>query len=144
MLGEQQLLLGIELGRKFLQFLSEHTLLEELFPQPNRHGQAKGGKPLRREAQVGLEQPLKLDQRLLVKHHCIEIADLAAAMVCAVGDGMPGKVRIVLFAREALFLGRGSYLAVDDNGSRTVVIERRDAQNTHLDRPRSRSKTAYR
>ena len=41
-LGEQQLLLGVELGRELLQLLGEQTLLEQLLAQPDGHGHAEG------------------------------------------------------------------------------------------------------
>jgi hypothetical protein len=38
---------------------------------------------------------------------------------------------VVLYAREALFLRRSHYLAVDHQTGSRVVIERRDAKNAY-------------
>ena len=49
-----------------------------------------------------------------------------------------GKARVVLLAREALFLRGGDDLAVLDQGRGAVVVEGGDAQDAHAaQRPRT-------
>jgi hypothetical protein len=50
-----------------------------------------GPEALRRARDVGFEQPLEFDQRLLVKAHVIDPIDADAALAQAVVDGATGN-----------------------------------------------------
>ena len=86
-------------------------------------------KPARRERQVGLEQALELEERLVVERHVVEI--FGANRACAGSSARHcRKARVVLAAREALLLRRADD-APSRTSSRRVVIERGDAEDLH-------------
>ena len=111
------------------QVLLQQALLHQLLFQPHRHGRHKGAEPARRKRQIGLQQPLKFDQRLLIKHDCAEVRQSDAPLAQTVANRLGGKPRIVLLARKPLFLGRRQDLPVSDQAGRAIVIESRDAQD---------------
>ena len=76
-----------------------------------------------REAVVGLQQPFELEIGLIVEGHRGEVAQLQPRLRHDIGQGVGRKVRVVLLAGEALFLGRGDDLAVHQDGRGAVVIE---------------------
>ena len=92
----------------------------------------KDENPRGAKRQIGLEQPLEFQERLVVEDHAVELRQPAACLGETIGDGAAGKARIVLLPGEALFLGGGNDAPVDHDGSGAVVIERRDAEDTHL------------
>jgi hypothetical protein len=126
MLGEQQTLRPVDVAVQILgDLLREEILLEQLLLEPDRQRLAERGESARRECQVGLEQALELEERLVVEGDVVEIGGLDACLLAAIAHGIRRKIRIVLAPREAFFLGRRDDLAVDDESSRGVVIEGR-------------------
>ena len=101
----------------------------QLLAQPQRHRLEERPKPLRRVGEVGLEQALELQERLVVEADVVQLLGGHARLAQAVGDGLGGEVVVVLLAGEALFLRRGDDRAVDQQGRGGVVVERRDPQN---------------
>ena len=84
----------------------------------------------RREGEVGLEEPLELEERLVVEGDGVERRRRSSpasgrqyATACAREAG------VVLLAREALLLRGGDDLAVDDEAGGRVVVEGRDAED---------------
>ena len=74
MLGKQQLPAApCPCSRRALPVPFQGGLQIELFLQPDRHGRDKGAEAPRRIGQVGLQQPLELDQRLVVEDDLIDI-----------------------------------------------------------------------
>src|SRR5215475_49055 len=99
-------------------------LLEPRFLlQPHRHRHAEALEPVRRVCEIGLEQPIKLPEGLLVKDDVVEIIRSEPGFFHAVLDGVRGESRVVLLAGEALLLRRCHDLAVDDEGRGAVVVE---------------------
>ena len=129
--GESKLRGPIGFRREFLQVRLEQVLLEQLLADPQRQGHAERGKSGRREHQIRFEQAFEFQERLVVKHHRVQLGGVQSACFQAIADGMRGETRVVLFAAEALFLGRGHDLAIHHQRGRAVVIERRDTQNFH-------------
>ena len=133
-LGKQQLGRPVMAGLDARELPGEAVLLEQLLLDPQRHRHLEGAKAARRERHVGLEQPLELQERLVVEGDVVELGSFEVAL--RPGSSSPrwsGKRGVVLPAREALLLRRRHDLAVDDEGGRTVMIERRDAENAHGD-----------
>ncbi len=128
MLGEQQAaldLFGVEavgLGQ-LLELLAQQALLEQLLLEPHRHRHAERGEALGRERQIGLEQALELEERLVVERDVIDFVEADAGLAQAVRDRAAGKAGIMLLAAEALLLRRGDDLAVLDQRRCAVVIE---------------------
>src|SRR5262249_42971693 len=94
-----------------------------------RHGREERPHAARGDPQVLLDEPLELEQRLVVEADIVDVADADAALAQAVGDGMVGEPGVVLLASEALLLRRGDDVAVAREAGRRVVVERRDAEN---------------
>ena len=63
-----------------------------------------------REREIGLEQPLELEERLVVERDMVDLAERDAALRQAIGERVMRETRIVLLAREALLLGGGDDL----------------------------------
>ena len=70
-LAEQQLC-RIEAGIDFSQLAVQQMALEQLFAQPDRHSHEELAKATRRHRHIGLEQPLELEEGLLVENHRIK------------------------------------------------------------------------
>ena len=85
--------------------------------------------PLRGERQVGLQQALELDQRLVVEADVAEIAESDPAFAQAVAHRVDRESRIVLLPGEALLLGRRDDLAVAHEACRAVMVEGGDAED---------------
>ena len=78
MFAEQQARLPVEVGLPLLHLVAQQRLLEQLLLQPQRHGHAERREPARRIGEIGLEQPLELQERLVVEGHIIDIGHLDA------------------------------------------------------------------
>src|SRR5207245_11763569 len=69
----------IRMGRRvensalLAQRLADLTVDEELVLDPQRAGHAELGEPPGSDAQVGLKDPLELEQRLVVETHVVEL-----------------------------------------------------------------------
>lgn len=98
--------------------------LEELVLDPQRHGHAERGEALRRGREVGFEQALELQKRLVVEDDFVDTAEIAAGRVQAIVDRIFREGGVMLLAREAFFLRSRNDAAVLDEGGRTVVIKR--------------------
>jgi hypothetical protein len=74
------------------QFPDKHALLEQLFAEPERHGFDERCKPARRESKVGFQQPLELEERLVVKHDVVDIAQPGAGRFQAIVNRLMQKL----------------------------------------------------
>ena len=133
-LGEQKLVLPVELGRQLLQVLADDVLLKQFFADPHRDRHRERAKTTRRKRDIGLQQPLEFEKRFFVEHHVIDVVERDAALLQAIGDGVNGKAGVLLPARKALLLRRRHDAAVHEKRGSAVVIERRDAENAHARR----------
>ena len=61
----------------------------------------------------------------------VDVVEIDLACLQTVADGMGRKARIVLLAGEALLLSRRDDVAILDKGSRAVMIEGGDAEQSH-------------
>src|SRR5262249_55259651 len=77
---------------------------QQFFLQPHRHGGKKGLQAARRKPNVGFEEPLEFDQRLVIKHNVLKILDSDPSLIQTVLDGTMRKSWIMLLSREPLFL----------------------------------------
>ena len=101
----------------------------QLLREPLRHCVHERPEAARRVGQVGLEQALELQERLVVEPHIVEVRRLDARLGETAGDGVGREPGIVLRAREALLLRRRDDTAIDEECRRRVVIERGDAED---------------
>src|SRR5687768_14339879 len=86
MLREEQLSTHVRASVDRRKFFEQKTLLEELFPQPHRHREPKGGETARRETKIRLEQPLEFEKRLVVESDMVDIGETDLTLAEAVGD----------------------------------------------------------
>jgi hypothetical protein len=122
-LGEQRL------AREAVQLIQDQLSREQLLAQPHRHGGDELSQPLRRDAEILLEEPLELEQRLVVEGDVVELLEREAPLGETVGDGAGRKTGVVTLAREALLLRRRDDLAVPHQAGGRIVVVRRDAEN---------------
>ena len=131
MIGEQQSGFPIDAVIDVSQMVAEHAFLEQLFLEPDRDRLAERLKPPRRKCKIGLEQAFEFQKRLFVKHDMVEFICADPCLGEAIANGGRGKGRIVLPAREPLFLGGGDDVAVDHEGRSAVVVECRNPEDAH-------------
>src|SRR5580704_12053311 len=131
MLAEQQALLPIEVGLPALHLVAQQRLLEQLLLQPQRHGHTERVEAARRVGEVGLEQTLELQERLVVESDVVDVGQLDAGRVQAVLHSVLREARIVLLAGEALLLRGADEMAVLDQRRRAVMVESRDPEYAH-------------
>src|ERR1051326_7962715 len=93
-------------------FLQQQVLLEELFADPEGQRHAKRSKTNRGKSEVGFQQTFKLQERLVVKNDVIEVRCMNARFLETVLNRPVREARIVLLAREPLFLRSGHNLSV--------------------------------
>ena len=103
----------------------------KLLFQPQRHRLTEAAETGWGKGQVGLNQPIKFQERLLVKHHKIELGRRKLGLFQAVFDGFGRKVIVVLFSRESLLLGCRKDLSIPDESGRRIMIEGRDPKYVH-------------
>ena len=131
MLGKQEALRPIHVAGKPLQFFDQQGALEQFLAQPERHRHAKRREPLGGEAEIGLQQPLEFQERLVVKGNAVDIGAADPTRRQTIGDGFAGKAGVVLLAGEALLLRCCDHAAVLDQCRRAVVIVGGNAENAH-------------
>ena len=73
----------------------------EFLLEPERHRLAKGAEPGRCVGEVGLQQPLELGERFVVKADVIELLRLQPGLVQAELDRRLGEAVVVLFTGES-------------------------------------------
>ncbi len=103
----------------------------ELLLQPQRHRLVERRQAPGRELEVGLEEALELQPRLVVEGDRVELGGRDAPLPEAVVDCRAGEAVIVLLAREALLLGRADDGPTVDQARGGVVIERGESQYLH-------------
>ena len=130
MLAEQQLA-DIEILGELLQFVAQQVFLEQLFLQPQRNRHLERAKAARRHRDVGFQQPLEFEERLVVEHDMVEAVGGNPCLFEAGGDGVMREGGVVLAPGETLFLRRGNDAAVLDQRRGAVVIEGGNAENAH-------------
>jgi hypothetical protein len=133
MLSEKKLwqLLFVEARRASQNLLPKKVSQQELFFQPHGHGGKKRLETTRRETEVGFEEPLEFDKRLVIEHNVFEILDSDPSFVQTILNGMTWKTWIMLLSRKALFLRRRDDLAILHKTGGAVMVVRRDTENMH-------------
>src|SRR5438067_1141462 len=106
-------------------------LLEQLLFEPEWDCHAKGAKAFGRKGHVGFEQALELEERLIVEHDMIDVAERDLALLQAIGERMMREPGIVSLAAKALLLGGSDDVPIDNKRCCTVVIECRQPKNPH-------------
>src|SRR5690348_2879501 len=76
MLREEEALLPVHIRGEGLQLLVQKPLLEQLLSQPERQRHAEGGIAPGREGEIGLQQPLELEEGLVVEGDVVDLLRL--------------------------------------------------------------------
>ena len=87
-LGEEELALPVEILLDLLQMILQQRFLEQLLPQPERNRHAEAVEAPRRERQIGFQQALELQERLVIEGHVVDIAERDARLLQAERDGI--------------------------------------------------------
>src|SRR5262249_48090098 len=106
-------------------------LLKQLLLYPDRHRRPKEVEAAGRQRDEGLDQPLELEEGLVVERDEVELVHREARLRQAIGYGVGGIAAVVLLAREALLLRGGAPFAVADEGRGAVVVEGGYSENVH-------------
>jgi hypothetical protein len=106
----------------------------ELLLEPERHRLDEGGEAARRHRQVGLEDAVELEQRLVVEDDPVQAATVAAdpPRLQAVAHRAGRETGVVLEPRETLLLRRRDDAAVLDQAGGRVVVVAGDAEELHV------------
>ena len=130
-LGKQQFGVPIHVRGEASQFPAQQVLLKQLLLDPNRYRHGEGTEAPRRECHVGFEEPFELEERLVVEGNPVNVVECDAGFIETPSDGVGGIARVVFLAREAFLLRRGHDAPVLHQGRGAVVVERREAEDTH-------------
>ena len=111
------------------QRLTELAVHVELLRHPQRSRLEEGFETPRHHPEIGLEDALELEQRLVIESHVLKVFDPDPGLSQAVLDGARGEGWITFLPRKALLGGGGDDVAVTDEAGRAVVVEGRDSEN---------------
>ena len=109
--------------------LAQRPAHVELILEPKRHRQPKAAKARWRVSQVGLQQPVELRQRLVIKGNTIQVLRLESCLAQTICDGVCRKAGVMFPAGEPLLLSRGDDIAIHYQRRGAVMIESRYAEN---------------
>src|SRR5438270_3425503 len=119
MLREEQATLPVVVGGEPPKLRLEQRLLEQLLFEPHRDGHRERAEASWRERHIGLQQTLELQEWLVVEDDVVDPIERHPRLAQAVVDGVSGKARVVLLAREPLFLSGGHDATVLNEGGGT-------------------------
>ena len=114
------------------QAAADHVTHHEFFAQPHGHRHDKASDPAGRKCQLGFEQALEFQHRLVVEGDEVELIATEPSLVQTVRHRALREPRVMLLPGETLFLCRCDDVAIDHESGRAVVIEGRNAQNIHV------------
>src|SRR5688572_24052872 len=104
------MMLGVQHLAGVAQRIANPVLDVELLLHPQRRGLEKGPEAARRNVDVGLEDALELEQRLVVETDERQVADTDAGVVETETGGVNRKALVTLLPGEPLLLGGGDDL----------------------------------
>ena len=79
---------------------------------------------MRHRRQVCFDEPVQVQEGLLVEHNGVQIGRREAAAVQTEADGRLGETGVVLFTAKPLLLGGSLDVAIHDKRCSAVVVER--------------------
>src|SRR5690242_10654024 len=101
----------------------------QLVLRPERARLEERSEAARCDGEVRLEDPLELEERLIVESDAREIVRRDPSGSEAVVDRVRGEARVALLSCEALFLRGRDDLAIAQQARRAVVVKRGDAED---------------
>src|SRR5439155_7071737 len=112
-----------------VQFLAYQLLHPDLFLDPQGNGFEKGANAGRSARQVGVQDPIKFQERFFIKNYKINFLNPDASLPQAIFDCGPGKGGIMFFAGETFLLCRSNNLSIANQARRAIVVKSGNAQN---------------
>src|SRR5436305_3743686 len=101
-LSEKDLFWVGELVVDLRELVAQQVLLKQLLADPDRHRLSERSETLRREGEVGFQQPLEFEERLVIESDVVDATILSIDLLKTPAGRVGGEARIVLLAREAL------------------------------------------
>jgi len=126
-----EVVVGVEDLPLVAGLLPDHRRDMHLLPEPYRHRRDKRPVGARPGGEVGEDEPLHLDERLLVEDDVVEVGHPHAAEFQAEIDRLLREARVVLLPAESLLLHRRDDPSVQTEGRRGVVVEAGYAEYLH-------------
>ena len=121
------------LGKKkqtiVVQSLPDQRRHPELLFEPQWHRHEERTEPAGSGGKIRFEDAFKLQQRFVIEDHCSKVRRSNATLFEAVGDGLGGKIGIMLLAGKALLLCRSNNPAIGHQGGGGVMIETGNTQD---------------
>jgi len=115
MLSEEQTSVPIKtVPGALLELTAKQTLLKELLTEPKRNSHLERPETPGREGDIGLQETLKLQKWLVIKHDVVNLIETRTFLGEAIVNRMRRKASVVLFPAEALLLCGGNNLAISD------------------------------
>jgi hypothetical protein len=130
MFREQQPVRGVP-DSEASQLAAEQLLLKQLLANPQRHGHREAAIAAGCKGEVRLEQPLELEERLLVERHVIHVIRRDARVLEAERGGVGRKPRVMLLPRKSFLLRSGNDPSVGHERGSAVVVVRGKTQDPH-------------
>lgn len=107
----------------------QHLLHKHFFFHPQRHSSDKAPPAPRHKSMICFQQPLKLQQRLIIKYHGGKLIERNAGLRQYILNGLCREGGILFYTGKTFLLGGRNNVAVDEQRCRTVVIKCRYAQD---------------
>lgn len=86
---------------------------------------------MRRKCNIGLDQPLEFQERLIVEYHVVEFVEPGTGLLQAIGNRMLRERCVVPAAGKAFLLSGRHNASVFHQRGGAVMIECRDTENPH-------------
>src|SRR6185503_5837999 len=112
-----------------VQGLAELSIDEQLVLDPEGAGLEERGKAAGSDAEIRFQDPLELEQRLVVERDAVELARPEADRGQAVVDRAGGKGRVTLLPGEPFLLRGRDDVTVAQQARGAVVIERGNSED---------------
>lgn len=126
-----------ENGPAIVQLFPDKIRKPQLLLKPEGHGFKERPNSNGGVGEIGFQNPLKLDKRLVIEDDIVEVFDLNLPDLKTGADCIDRKIEVVFPSGKALLLSGCDDLSIPYKGSSTVVIECRDAQDIHISSPLS-------
>ncbi len=126
MAGEQ------DLRSRHAQLRRDDAAHPDFFTERVLDGVGKRPPGVRERSEGGGQDPIELPHAPFVENHGIKVGRLQPCVIETPFDRCERKCRIVLAARQTLFLDGANGHPVDHDRGGRVVVMRRDAENLHV------------
>ncbi len=106
-------------------------MLKQLFVRPDRKRLRKRAKPTRSQREIGLEEALEFQERLIIEYEIIDVIDVHSSCIETVSHRVARETLVMPDAGKPLLLGGRNDLSVANQRRGAVMIEGRNAKYVH-------------